>query len=44
MWYFSWILGVGLAAALGIINALWYEFRAGGFDVPGEGHDHHRQN
>ena len=28
MWYFSWILGLGLAAAAGILNALWYELRA----------------
>ncbi len=25
MWYFSWVLGLGLACALGILNALWYE-------------------
>lgn len=25
MWYFTWILGVGLACGLGIINALWLE-------------------
>lgn len=25
MWYFSWILGVGLACAFGIINAMWLE-------------------
>lgn len=25
MWYFSWILGIGLALALGIINVLWLE-------------------
>ncbi len=25
MWYFSWILGVLLACAFGIINALWLE-------------------
>jgi cyd operon protein YbgT len=25
MWYFSWILGVGLAMALGIINVMWLE-------------------
>lgn len=25
MWYFAWILGVLLAAALGVINVLWYE-------------------
>ena len=27
MWYFAWILGLGLAAALGVLNALWYELR-----------------
>lgn len=25
MWYFAWVLGVGLALALGIINAMWLE-------------------
>lgn len=25
MWYFTWILGVLLAASFGIINALWLE-------------------
>lgn len=25
MWYFSWILGLLLACAFGIINLLWYE-------------------
>ncbi|MGX8012367.1 cytochrome bd-I oxidase subunit CydX [Mesorhizobium sp. ORM8.1] len=28
MWYFAWILGLGLAATVGILNALWYELRA----------------
>jgi cyd operon protein YbgT len=28
MWYFAWILGLGLAAAVGILNALWYELRS----------------
>lgn len=27
MWYFAWVLGLGLAAAVGILNALWYELR-----------------
>lgn len=27
MWYFSWILGTGLACAFAILNALWYEVR-----------------
>lgn len=25
MWYFNWILGLGLALALGIINVMWLE-------------------
>ncbi|OVZ57989.1 cytochrome bd-I oxidase subunit CydX [Pigmentiphaga sp. NML080357] len=25
MWYFSWILGLGLAAAFAVLNAMWYE-------------------
>jgi cytochrome bd-I ubiquinol oxidase subunit X len=28
MWYFAWILGLGLAATVGVLNALWYELRA----------------
>jgi cytochrome bd-I ubiquinol oxidase subunit X len=27
MWYFAWILGIGLAATVGILNALWFELR-----------------
>ncbi len=29
MWYFSWILGVGLALTFGVLNAIWYEVRQG---------------
>ena len=25
MWYFSWILGAGLAASFAILNGMWYE-------------------
>jgi len=25
MWYFSWILGTGLAIAFAVLNAIWYE-------------------
>lgn len=25
MWYFAWVLGVLLACAFGIINAMWLE-------------------
>ncbi len=27
MWYFSWILGTGLACTFAILNALWYELK-----------------
>jgi cyd operon protein YbgT len=34
MWYFSWILGLGLALSFGVLNAIWYDVleqqRAGG--------------
>jgi len=25
MWYFSWILGLGLAVSMAILNAMWLE-------------------
>ncbi len=25
MWYFTWILGVGVALAFGVINVMWLE-------------------
>jgi cyd operon protein YbgT len=27
MWYFSWILGLGLAVGFGILNGIWHEFQ-----------------
>ena len=27
MWYFSWILGVGLASSFAILNAMWFEMK-----------------
>jgi cyd operon protein YbgT len=27
MWYFSWVLGLGLACAVAILNAMWFEVR-----------------
>lgn len=27
MWYFSWILGTGLACFFAIMNAVWLELR-----------------
>jgi cyd operon protein YbgT len=28
MWYFSWMLGLGLACAFAILNAMWFELHA----------------
>ena len=28
MWYFSWVLGVGLAVGFGILNGMWHEFHS----------------
>ena len=25
MWYFAWILGLGLALAFGVVNVMWLE-------------------
>jgi len=25
MWYFAWLIGLPLAAAFGVLNAMWYE-------------------
>ncbi|MDB5734952.1 MAG: Cyd operon protein YbgT [Alphaproteobacteria bacterium] len=27
MWYFSWVLGLGFAVALAVLNAMWLESR-----------------
>ncbi|MCB1889736.1 MAG: cytochrome bd-I oxidase subunit CydX [Rhodocyclaceae bacterium] len=27
MWYFTWVLGLGFAVLLAILNALWGEFQ-----------------
>lgn len=27
MWYFSWVLGTGLACTLAVLNAMWLELR-----------------
>jgi cyd operon protein YbgT len=28
MWYFSWILGLGLSCTFAVLNALWFELDA----------------
>jgi cyd operon protein YbgT len=38
MWYFAWILGLPLAAAFAVLNAMWYELMA---DIAHKrGHNH----
>jgi cytochrome bd-I ubiquinol oxidase subunit X len=33
MWYFSWVLGVGFAVLLAILNAMWGEIQDGRSDA-----------
>lgn len=28
MWYFAWVLGLGLAVAFAILNGLWHEIHS----------------
>ena len=28
MWYFSWVLGLGFAVTLAVLNAMWLELDA----------------
>jgi len=32
MWYFTWVLGLGFAVLLAIVNALWLEHQDGGLE------------
>ncbi|MEJ0023851.1 MAG: cytochrome bd-I oxidase subunit CydX [Alphaproteobacteria bacterium] len=32
MWYFSWVLGLSLACAFAVLNALWLELAPTGDD------------
>ena len=34
MWYFAWILGVGFAVLLAILNAMWGETAEGRANPP----------
>ena len=36
MWYFTWILGVLLALAVGVINVMWMEAEHALGDTPGD--------
>ncbi|WP_390901509.1 MULTISPECIES: cytochrome bd-I oxidase subunit CydX [Silvimonas] len=46
MWYFTWILGLGLALAFGIINVMWleshYAFGTQKDDVTRQRFEHYR--
>jgi cytochrome bd-I ubiquinol oxidase subunit X len=33
MWYFSWVLGLGFAVTLAVLNAMWLELRSDQDDV-----------
>lgn len=35
MWYFAWLLGVGFAVLLAILNAMWGETQAARDDARG---------
>jgi cyd operon protein YbgT len=37
MWYFSWILGTGLALSFAVLNAIWYEIMEQQPDKTAEG-------
>lgn len=34
MWYFSWMLGIGFAVLLAVINAMWGEHAAERAQIP----------
>ncbi|HUJ01621.1 MAG TPA: cytochrome bd-I oxidase subunit CydX [Usitatibacter sp.] len=36
MWYFAWVLGVGFAVLLAILNAMWGEMEEGRAKADGE--------
>ncbi|MFV3073707.1 cytochrome bd-I oxidase subunit CydX [Niveispirillum fermenti] len=39
MWYFAWMLGLPLAAAFAVLNAMWFEMRedmAANGNAPGD--------
>lgn len=28
MWYFAWVLGLGLAVGVAVLNGIWHEFHS----------------
>ena len=43
MWYFAWILGLGFAVLLAILNAIWLENEQGRLDAFGPKSDRDKQ-
>ncbi|GMV01663.1 MAG: cytochrome bd-I oxidase subunit CydX [Burkholderiaceae bacterium] len=43
MWYFAWMLGVGFAVLLAILNAMWGENEAARHEAAERGDDGARQ-
>jgi cyd operon protein YbgT len=43
MWYFAWVLGVGFAVLLAILNAMWGENEAARLEAAERGDDGARQ-
>ncbi|MDD2885584.1 MAG: cytochrome bd-I oxidase subunit CydX [Dechloromonas sp.] len=39
MWYFAWVLGIGFAVLLAILNALWGENEEARLATPPRPHD-----
>lgn len=36
MWYFTWVLGLGFAVTLAVLNAMWLEHRMDHAEKPGD--------
>ncbi|MEJ2117489.1 MAG: cytochrome bd-I oxidase subunit CydX [Alphaproteobacteria bacterium] len=37
MWYFAWVLGLGFAVLLSVVNAMWYEAQEDGETISNGG-------
>ncbi|MEW5421488.1 cytochrome bd-I oxidase subunit CydX [Amorphus sp. 3PC139-8] len=42
MWYFAWLLGLPLAAAFAVLNAMWFELKEDDAVLEQNGHTGHR--
>lgn len=41
MWYFAWLLGLPLAAAFAVLNAMWFELKEDDAVFEQNGHNGH---